>query len=178
MLLVFSTAFGQEEEPKQASMLIGPNFWGPFIGLYNISFELPIGNSFSLELNPLYLNLDMSLFKDMFYNTNVWCLGLQAGPNLYLGKRKMEGLFIGPFVNLGYASVENSGKNSQGFLVGGNIKIGYRWIWGWFSLAPQIGVGYNKFMSNTEGFDSEDSISQSFDGPMGHAAIGATIALY
>lgn len=89
-----------------------------------------------------------------------WYLSAVGGANYYFSGTAPKGLYAGGGLGLGYTSISYSGTSASGFSIEPVAHLGYRFIWGFFSLAPEVGVSYtmNLFDFSSLGLGSTYSV--------------------
>lgn len=178
------------EDKNSTAMLISPNVLGPLFGTVQIGLEFPIAKSLSLEINPSYFNVKISPFfgalidtVDEYVDLELWSLQGELSLNYFFSRKALNKGFLGAYVKGSYfkGSIEDACLDLSS--VGGGVKLGYRWVWGWLSIAPVAKLGYNyAFGPVAELFDSVedpslDYIKNMFDGFEYGCAINLSFAI-
>lgn len=158
------------EEEKSTVMLISPNIFGPLLGTIQIGFEFPISKSLSVEVSPSYFNVKISPVFNSFIeeadsdlNFDLWAIQGELSMNYFFSKKALEKGFLGIYVKGSYfkASIDENNMNLS--CLGGGLKVGNRWVWGWLSIAPVVKLGYNyAFDPVADFFDSNDEFFVSY----------------
>lgn len=141
-----ASATAQSKQPKS---LVSFNPIGPVFGIYQGGYEQAIGPHLSFYVNPTYFNLGLSVVGGLLPSgTSVWYLSAEPGVNYYFFTQAPKGLYAGGGLGLGYMDVTVSPVSVGGLLIMPEAHVGYRFIWGFFSLAPEVGVNYTEALFN------------------------------
>lgn len=149
LVLVGGLAFGQEaaqaeKDQAERKILISLNPLGPILGIYSGSFEMAVGPRLDFFVAPTFWNIRLSILGGLVPDGfSAWTLGVLGGVNFFpLAPTAPKGLFLGGGASLSYLYVGADGANVSGFVINPLVQVGYRWIWGWFSIAPSFNLGY------------------------------------
>ena len=143
-----SGAFAQDEPPSD---LVSVNLFGPFVGLFQGSYETGISGNVGLQISVSYLNIRLSPILGAAAEQSgleVWNIGGSAGAFFYPGDTVLEGFFAGPRVGASYFFVGDSSLNVTGLLTSLEAVAGYRWLFGNFALA--LGGEFSYAFSSVE----------------------------
>ncbi len=183
LLTLAATIRAQGERPFRAGVKLGmPNIVG-------VGIEYAIMNHIAPSLDFSYIPLSID------ENTDLGFTFVGVGANYYFNK-KNKGLYGGlgvGFLNLGVTekgltnpnTFQNDGTGD--FSIGATLieaKVGYRWIWGAFSLTPEAGYALGSVSNSvtyTATFPDGSTAQETYDTsgiPVGAGAIySVTIGL-
>ncbi|MFA5859876.1 MAG: hypothetical protein WC955_12510 [Elusimicrobiota bacterium] len=155
LIMLFVSSFGFAEVNNSLAF----NVIGLLKGNINASYELGLNNKSSLKAGVTYFGSKRS---DWEVSLN----GASLGYNIYLDGKRLQGFFLGPVVGVSilsakytYFSYEYNGNYKDTVIeqysyvqktVNGNLvfltvagNLGYKWIFGGFTLVLNIGTGYS-----------------------------------
>ncbi len=149
LLLIPSAAFGADgSRPRN---LISFNPLGPLIGLYSGSFEHALDDEVSVAVSPTYYNWNFGLLGLLTDDDwTFWYFSVDGGANYYFD-RTLEGIYAGGVAVLGYGTVGYRTEKVNTLVLGAQGHAGYRWIFDWVAVAPQIGMRYEVVTADYEG---------------------------
>ena len=104
--------------------------------------EVRLSEFLSVFFYTSYYNLEVTAYHGVDPNLDIWKMTEGIGLNYYFDGSSPEGFFLGTALVGGYVYVKDSGMESVGALLGLSLRLGRRWIWRNFSLAPNASIRY------------------------------------
>lgn len=152
LLVIIFIIWTHSQEEGKKTFLISPEIIAPVIGFYYISFEFAVGDNISIYIMPMMFIARLSLVY--LSNPEIfpkWFVGGNIGAHYWTSGKVLEGFFIGLSGGVFYHYVGDIDNNENIFIKAG-IDIGIRQYIDWFSIAPQIFLGYRHCFPSTSEF--------------------------
>lgn len=125
--------------------LIGIDAGGPIFGIYAGAFEQVLLDDVGIYVRGGYENPEYSLLfsEPIKEQWDLWSVRGQIGVNYYPQNIAPEGLFVGIALSPAYVWVSDGETTADTFTLGFGTQLGYRFVFGSFTIAPYGKIDYS-----------------------------------
>lgn len=174
--IAFVLVAGAVSAQSNAQHLLSINPLSPIFGIITGSYEGRIDSDLSFFVEPtLFVPRRVGIFSGLEWgDTRLWSVGAFGGAH-YWFDNALEGFYVGGGPIVGYFYAGDDDVSFSGLELGAAGRIGHRWIWDWFSMAPYLGYRFTGF---TGSYDAEDAgVPDTFSSTGGQFLVGVNFSI-